>query len=178
RGSRGVVVVLGGRDGHLLFPAGPLALTAGGRRGTVIYRELPKSAARAADWGITLYVRRVGGLDPPQGLERGPGLAAELRGDELHLFNDGKFPHTILERGHTASANLNGVLQQFQTGVAIPVFRYRSLCDPDQRVSGRGARGFGRHSGESPGAHRASVDALHARGDQQVRTVCTLRHGA
>src|SRR5690606_21510630 len=30
----------------------------------------------------------------------------------------------------------------------------------------------------SPGAHGAAVDALHARGDDQVRTVCALRHGA
>src|SRR5690606_25511455 len=64
------VMVLGGRDDHLLFPAGPLALTAGGRRGTVIDRELPKSAARAADRGIVLHVRRVRVLDPPQDRER------------------------------------------------------------------------------------------------------------
>src|SRR5690606_39862432 len=100
---------------------------------TVVDRELPGAAAWAADRGFALHVRRVRGLDPPQGLERGPGLAAELRGDELHRLQGGEFPHTILERGHTAAADLYGVLQQFQAGVPVAVFRYRSLCDPDQR---------------------------------------------
>src|SRR5690606_36881754 len=63
-------------------------------------------------------------------------------------------------------------------GGVVPVFGDRSLCDPDQRVSGRGARGRRRHSGESAGPHGAAVDPLHVSGDDQVRPVGALRHGA
>src|SRR5690606_38581367 len=44
--------LLGGRDDHL--PAGSPALAAGGRRGDIVDRELPVSAARAAGRGVVL----------------------------------------------------------------------------------------------------------------------------
>src|SRR5690606_14313455 len=89
---------LGGRDDHL--PAGSPALTAGDRRGDVVDREFPISAARTALRGIALNVRLVGGLQPLQGRECGPGLRPEPSGDELRLFQGGELPHPIPERVH------------------------------------------------------------------------------
>src|SRR5690606_23439876 len=68
---------LGGRGDHL-FPAGAAALAAGDRRGDVVDGQLSGASARAAGRGVVLHVRHVGGLDPPQGLECGPGLRPEL----------------------------------------------------------------------------------------------------
>src|SRR5690606_28475120 len=74
---------LGGRDDHL--PAGATALAALDRRGDIVHRDFPGAAARTAGRGVGLHVRLVGGLEPPQGGECGPGLPAELDGDELHF---------------------------------------------------------------------------------------------
>src|SRR5690606_26327036 len=68
---------LGGRGDHL-FPAGATALAAGDRRGDIVDGQLSGAAARTALRGVALHVRRVGGLNPPQGLECGPGLRPEL----------------------------------------------------------------------------------------------------
>src|SRR5690606_5342225 len=157
---------LGGRDAHL--PAGATALAALDRRGDIVHREFPISAARAAGRGVGLHVRHVGGLDPPQGLECGPGLRPELGGDELERLQGGELPHPIPERVHTASANLGGGLQQLHGSPTIPVLGDRRFCDSNEHVSGRGTRGRRRHSRESAGPHGAAVDPLHVSGDDQV----------
>ncbi|ALA06415.1 hypothetical protein P1312_050 [Thermobifida phage P1312] len=161
-----------------LFPAGATALTACDRRGDIVHGDFPISAARAAGRGVVLDIRLVGGLQPLQGRKCGPGLRPELGGDELHLFQCGELPHPIPERVHAASANLGGDLQQLQPGAAVLVFGDRGFRDPDDRVSGRGTRGRRRHSRESAGPHGAAVDPLHVSGDDQVRPVGALRHGA
>src|SRR5690606_15061085 len=86
---------LGGRDDHL--PAGATALAALDRRGDIVHREFPISAARAAGRGVVLHVRHVGGLQPLQGLECGPGFPPEPSGDELQPLNGGKLPHSVAE---------------------------------------------------------------------------------
>src|SRR5690606_2336329 len=48
---------LGGRDDHL--PAGTTALAALDRRGDIVHRDFPISAARAAGRGVVLHVRHV-----------------------------------------------------------------------------------------------------------------------
>src|SRR5690606_22281422 len=45
-----------------LFPAGATALTARDRRGDIVHRDFPISAARTALRGVGLHIRRVGGL--------------------------------------------------------------------------------------------------------------------
>src|SRR5690606_32663738 len=106
---------LGGRGGGLVpagFPAGPSTLAARDRRGDIVDRQVPGAAARTAGRGVVLHVRRVGGLQPPQGLERGPGLTPEPSGDEPRLFQGGERVRRIAECGDAAPPDLGCQLQQ------------------------------------------------------------------